>query len=82
MKVEARNSPSESFQRSQDDGKKRHSPVAAGGLSRYEVQLQEKELKQQLKDQMEVLKKLQDAQKDESGVRLDERQNLSIQRKR
>ena len=31
---------------------------------------------------MQVLKKLQDAQKDESGVRLEERQNLSIQRKR
>ena len=52
------------------------------GLSAADIQKKQKELEKVLQEERAKLQKLQDARKDESGVRLDERQNISIKRKR
>jgi hypothetical protein len=47
-----------------------------------EMKKKKKDLEKQLENQRRVLKGIQDANKDESNVRLDRRENISIKRRR
>ena len=54
----------------------------AGQLPKAALKKKQRELEQQLEKQTKVLRNIQDANKDESNVRLDKRENISIKRRR